>query len=261
MGKAFHLPQEIKSYVEYACTEYHDTEVGSGASGDPIILTNTYLGNSAQNEYAITTVLSYCSPLMTEFAEKAIFKPEGNAEEVAESMGISKGRGRAWKSQILYSIAACRGFIDVEFTPRMVNEHPMTGRIYSIWSGMEQRCYCKTSPSYKNYGARGIKVCSEWRNSYFAFEAWATSHGYSPDLSIDRIDNDGNYEPSNCRWATRKQQQNNRRTNVIIRVKGEQMTVAEAADKYGIERRTAYQRIHNGWSGDEMVFGKKRGQT
>jgi hypothetical protein len=78
-------------------------------------------------------------------------------------------------------------------------------RLYGIWNGMRGRCNNLKDKAYKYYGARGIQVCKEWRNSYFAFKSWATLSGYKEGLSIDRIDNDGNYEPSNCQWITRSE--------------------------------------------------------
>lgn len=126
-------------------------------------------------------------------------------------------------------------------------------RLYRIWSGMKSRCYSKYDRNYQRYGARGIEICQEWRIDFIAFRTWAISNGYKDDLSIDRIDNDGPYSPENCRWATRKAQNNNRRTNVYLTYKGETHTAAEWAEITGIKEATLVMRKRNGWSDSECL--------
>lgn len=84
-------------------------------------------------------------------------------------------------------------------------------RLYHIWRGMKQRCNNPNNKDYPKYGGRGIRICKDWKDDFCTFRNWAVNNGYAPDLTIDRINNDGNYEPSNCRWATSTQQNSNRR--------------------------------------------------
>ena len=90
-------------------------------------------------------------------------------------------------------------------------------RLYRIWANMKTRCFNQNDPHFERWGGRGITMCDEWKNDLKSFHDWSMSHGYSDDLTIDRIDNDGNYEPSNCRWTTAKEQNWNKR-NVRKRV-------------------------------------------
>ncbi len=99
-------------------------------------------------------------------------------------------------------------------------------RLFGIWTALRQRCGNKNASNYKYYGGRGIAVCKEW-SAFVAFRDWALANGYKEDLSIDRINNDGNYEPENCRWATAKQQQRNGRHNDHITINGRTRTLAE----------------------------------
>lgn len=107
-------------------------------------------------------------------------------------------------------------------------------RLYFIWKTMRQRCNNPNNGKYKRYGKRGIKVCPEW-DDYSNFKRWSMSNGYSEKLTIDRIDTNGDYEPSNCRWADDIQQANNKTSNVMINYKGEIMTMAEFCRKNNLK--------------------------
>lgn len=118
-------------------------------------------------------------------------------------------------------------------------------RIYGIWTDMLHRC---VNPAEKNYYGKGISVCEEWRSDFFNFYFWAIDNGYTDELTIDRIDSDGNYEPSNCRWATYKQQNNNNCMNRKVTYNGVTHTIGEWGEITGIGRDLLYQRIiFNNW--------------
>lgn len=123
------------------------------------------------------------------------------------------------------------------------------------WKGMKDRCNNPNHISYKNYGGRGIKVCEEWQ-SFDAFKTWAIKSGYKRELTLDRIDVNGNYEPSNCRWVSRKVQAVNRRNNRIISVDGEAKTLSEWAEESGICQTTIRGRIEYGWDVEQAVKSK-----
>lgn len=120
-------------------------------------------------------------------------------------------------------------------------------RLYTVWSGMMDRCYRPKNQKYDLYGGRGITVCTEWHD-YETFRAWALLNGYRDDLTIDRKDNDGNYCPENCRWATDVEQSNNRRNNHLVTYDGETHTMAEWARIKGMSWATLQHRIYRGWS-------------
>lgn len=121
-------------------------------------------------------------------------------------------------------------------------------RMFFIWQSMRARCNNPNKQHYKHYGGRGIKVCDEWNKSFEAFRDWSLANGYKEDLSIDRIDVNGNYEPSNCRWATKLEQARNRRDNVLIKYEGNMLPITVVAEITGIKACTISARLHSGWS-------------
>ncbi len=130
-------------------------------------------------------------------------------------------------------------------------------RIYGVYVSMIRRCNAPTAHEYSNYGGRGIKVCDEWQD-FETFEKWAMENGYDPDAkhgrcTLDRIDTNGNYEPSNCRWTTMKSQQRNRRNNVLLTYNGETHCMSEWAELIGIPYGTFQKRIASGWSVERAI--------
>lgn len=118
-------------------------------------------------------------------------------------------------------------------------------RISYIYSGMKDRCFNKNDKRYDNYGGRGITICNEWlgEDGFINFYNWAINNGYSENLTIDRIDTNGNYEPSNCRWETLEIQENNRTNNHMLTYNGETMTMAMWAKKMNMNYKTLATRI------------------
>lgn len=125
-------------------------------------------------------------------------------------------------------------------------------KLYEVFKTMHRRCEAETSNRYSYYGGRGISVCPEW-SDFAAFRDWAYKSGYEEGLTLDRIDNDGNYEPGNCRWATMKEQSNNRRNSVFIEIDGKTHTISEWSDLTGIPYETIYCRYRRGVVGKDLV--------
>lgn len=117
-------------------------------------------------------------------------------------------------------------------------------KIYKKWLAIKKRCSKQYTKDYKNYGGRGIKVCDEWKNDFMNFYNWAIENGYREDLTLDRIDVNGNYEPNNCRWITNLEQQNNKRNNRYIEYNKEKHTISEWSRLTGINKNTLLQRIN-----------------
>lgn len=132
--------------------------------------------------------------------------------------------------------------------------HGMTKtRLFSIWRSMKARCYNKTCGGFQNYGGRGITVCDDWKNSFEKFRDWAISNGYKDNLSIDRINVNGNYEPSNCRWVTMLDQQSNKTTSHYITYQNKTLTLSQWSRELNIPTSTIYNRIRRGKSLGEIL--------
>ena len=126
-------------------------------------------------------------------------------------------------------------------------------RLCQIWRAIKARCNNEKNNRYKYYGLKGIKVCNEWMSNYSEFENWAISNGYADNLTIDRIDNNGNYEPSNCRWIDNKKQQRNKSNNVFITYKNETHCIAEWAEIKGIKPATLHSRYKKKWEVEKIL--------
>lgn len=139
------------------------------------------------------------------------------------------------------------------------NKLPKYKRLHSIWKNMKQRCLNQNFPKYKDYGERGISVCSEWagKNGFMNFYHWAMNNGYSDELTLDRKDNDKGYSPDNCRWVNDEVQRSNKRTNVYISYGGVTKTVAQWAKILCATPECLHYRIKNGLPNENVLLGVK----
>lgn len=147
------------------------------------------------------------------------------------------------------------GCYNVEQAIKNATKHEMYGtRLYKIWQDMKRRCESPVELSYKNYGGRGIKVCQEW-SEFQPFMDWALNNGYQEDLTIDRINVNGNYEPNNCKWSTLKEQARNKRNNYMVSFNGETKPLATWCEIFNLNYNTVYMRLKKyRWSVEE-AFG------
>lgn len=134
-------------------------------------------------------------------------------------------------------------------------------RLYKCWQDMKSRCYNKNNKDYYNYGNRGITVCDEWINNYKNFYEWSISNGYTDTLTIDRINSNGNYEPSNCRWATHKQQGNNTSRNKKIEFSGVTRNLSEWCEILNLNYNTIRSRINRDKIDPLIALGLVEGYT
>ena len=144
---------------------------------------------------------------------------------------------------------------------RSVSHNQRHTFLYEVWKGIKQRCYNSHNKSYHNYGGRGIVVCNEWKDNFQAFYDWSYANGYSVEnqkdekhkLTIDRIDVNGNYEPSNCRWVDRKTQASNMRTTKQITINGETKCLSEWFRVLKVSAWEYYKKIKNGMTSEQAL--------
>lgn len=143
-------------------------------------------------------------------------------------------------------------------TTHGLSKHPL----YSLWQDIKNRCYNKKVNNYNDYGGRGIIVCKEWKNDFVVFYNWAINNGWGKGLEIDRKNNNGNYEPGNCRFGSSKANSNNRRSNIFIKAFNEEKTISQWIDdtRCSIKYKTLWRRINMGWNVERAITTPKYGQ-
>lgn len=134
-------------------------------------------------------------------------------------------------------------------------------RLHRIWHSMYCRCYYKSTNQYKNYGGRGIKVCEEWKHmeGFIKFYNWAINNGYNDNLTLDRIDNQKDYSPTNCKWSTPKEQSNHKTNNLMITYAGETKTAKQWCEQYDISQTTFSDRLKRGWTIEQALTISTKG--
>lgn len=126
-------------------------------------------------------------------------------------------------------------------------------RIYRIYAKIKRRCFVAEDIAYPRYGRRGITMCDEWKKDFMSFYNWSLNNGYKDNLSIDRIDNDGNYEPSNCRWSDNYIQANNKRNNKLYTYQGKTMTLGMWCREKNMNYKVVWYRLSKGYSFEEAI--------
>lgn len=170
----------------------------------------------------------------------------GNTTEVSSS-DLTRGHTRS-----------C-GCLKVDFCKQHFTKHnAYNSPLYVVWFDMKRRCHDERDAAYKNYGQRGISVCNEWLESFACFKEWAEGSGYREDLSLERKDNSKGYCPENCKWATAKEQANNRRSNVNITYNGQTRTLKQWSEVIGLSYNTLWWRWKAGWDIPSLLLTPQR---
>ena len=153
----------------------------------------------------------------------------------------------------LGKIRSCGCFKIEQLVKRSTTHNQRHTNLYQVWKGIKQRCLNHNSSSYKNYGGRGITICEDWKNNFTSFYEWSMANGYKKGLTIDRIDNNSNYCPENCRWTDIITQANNKRVNKYITINGKVDTLSNWLKFYNIGKTKYYNRLKKGFSEQEAL--------
>lgn len=193
------------------------------------------------------TVIDIASPNILKGNRKRrrwLCRCECGTERVVEEPSLIRGLSKScgcYHSEVMKEVG------------KRATTHGMTyTRLYRIYKHIMNRCYNKNDVRYNQYGKRGIRVADEWL-SFEPFMEWAISNGYDDNLSIDRIDVNGNYTPENCRWADRITQANNKTSNQKYTYHGKTLTIAEWAREYNMHYKKLWKRLHSGWSIEQAL--------
>lgn len=174
------------------------------------------------------------------YSEFYLCNCECGNQTIVEKWQLTSGKT---KSCGCLKVDTCRK----HFSIHNLTHHPL----YNIWIKVKERCYKSTCKAFPNYGGRGIEMCKEWKNDFISFYNWAINNGYAQNLTLDRIDVNGNYEPLNCRFVTLKKQQNNKRNNFNITIYNRTQTLSEWCEEKGLNYSKINYRINNGWTIEE----------
>lgn len=182
---------------------------------------------------------------------------------IAREIGANPKQVRRWLREVGINLPAPkkirqRGSSRFVKVAELANGKRYWVKLYGVWNAMRGRCNSPGTKDYKRYGARGIRVCAEW-DDYETFRAWAITHGFRKGLTLDREDGDGDYEPDNCRWIPKGDQQANIRRGIKLTLNGVTQSLYTWARIRGMSADTIRQRVYNGWS-DEHALMLEPGQ-
>lgn len=155
-----------------------------------------------------------------------------------------------------YSKSCGRYHEDHSSNHKLYRHGSASSRLYSIWAKMKQKCYSNNPNYYVKHQSKSIQVCKEWKESFVSFQTWATANGYEDHLTLDRIDLDKNFEPSNCKWVLLKDQQTTKGTKVLYEIDGIKKTTAQWAKELGISKSELYAKYHYGYRTREEILNK-----